>query len=358
MAEFDYGNARIRVMKSRLLVWRELEVLAESGSLQGLIAGLSKTAYCKPVESALTRTSGIECVSIALREDLEATLGKLKGFFDGEARELLAIILRAYDAENLKAILRGVSRQASPQEIFSAVLPVGEIDSRVLAELANAPDPRQVIDLLASMAIPLAQPLLKLRVERPGAGTILMEIRLDQWFYRNSFHYLREEELEGSALKSALEMDADQDNLMTVFRIIQSPEERARLRDWLDSADLTELFVGPGKLSFDLLARAGAQTSIGEAVESLSGTVYEVPLREGLVGYAATSRLSEFEKQLQAFRERWAVAMIPKDPLGIGVVLGYLALKLNEIRNLRWIAHGINSGLPVKIIRSELVKLE
>jgi vacuolar-type H+-ATPase subunit C/Vma6 len=50
--------------------------------------------------------------------------------------------------------------------------------------------------------------------------------------------------------------------------------------------------------------------------------------------------------------------MIPKDPLGIGVVLGYLALKLNEIRNLRWIAHGINSGLPVKIIRSELVKLE
>ena len=40
MSDFDYGNARLRVMKSRLLSRQELEALAEAGSLNGLIAAL------------------------------------------------------------------------------------------------------------------------------------------------------------------------------------------------------------------------------------------------------------------------------------------------------------------------------
>jgi hypothetical protein len=47
MADYDYGNARLRVMKSRLLPRSELEVLAEAGSLDGLIAALTKTVYQK-----------------------------------------------------------------------------------------------------------------------------------------------------------------------------------------------------------------------------------------------------------------------------------------------------------------------
>jgi len=63
MADYDYGNARLHVMKSRLLSTRELEMLVETGSLQGLIAALSKTIYQKSVEAALTRVSGMQCVA-------------------------------------------------------------------------------------------------------------------------------------------------------------------------------------------------------------------------------------------------------------------------------------------------------
>jgi vacuolar-type H+-ATPase subunit C/Vma6 len=45
---------------------------------------------------------------------------------------------------------------------------------------------------------------------------------------------------------------------------------------------------------------------------------------------------------------------ITKDPLGIGVVLGYVALKVNEVRNIRWITQGINLGLKADVVRSEL----
>jgi vacuolar-type H+-ATPase subunit C/Vma6 len=43
-----------------------------------------------------------------------------------------------------------------------------------------------------------------------------------------------------------------------------------------------------------------------------------------------------------------------KDPLGIGMVLGYVALKVNEVNNIRWITQGINLGLKAEAVRAGL----
>jgi vacuolar-type H+-ATPase subunit C/Vma6 len=64
--------------------------------------------------------------------------------------------------------------------------------------------------------------------------------------------------------------------------------------------------------------------------------------------------LSDIERQLKRYRLEWLAAQITKDPLGIGVVLGYVALKVNEVGNIRWIAHGINLGLKADTIQAEL----
>ncbi len=70
--------------------------------------------------------------------------------------------------------------------------------------------------------------------------------------------------------------------------------------------------------------------------------------------YAEASRLSELERQLRRFRLKWMSEKIHSDPLGIGVVLGYSALKVNEVGNLRWIAQGIGLGLSGDSIRANL----
>jgi vacuolar-type H+-ATPase subunit C/Vma6 len=56
--------------------------------------------------------------------------------------------------------------------------------------------------------------------------------------------------------------------------------------------------------------------------------------------------LSEFEVELRAAQLNRAAGRIRTDPLGAGVPLGYLALKSNEIANLRWIARGVATSLP------------
>ena len=77
---FDYGNARLHAMKSRLLSRDELERLAEAGSLQGLIAALTNTPYRKAVEIAITYTTGMGCIHEALRVDLVTQLQKIRQF--------------------------------------------------------------------------------------------------------------------------------------------------------------------------------------------------------------------------------------------------------------------------------------
>lgn len=354
MSHYDYGNARLRAMKSRQLSRRELDTLLETDNLQGLIAALTKTAYCESVEVALARTTGKDCIAEALRHNLVNTVGKVRNFYSGSAGETVSILLRTYDVHNLKTILRGLEKNASPGEILSSTLPIGELTSNMLAELARAPVPRAAIDLLASMGSPFAHPMIKLRAEHPGAGIPIMELALNRWYFQEAYQFLQSTHNSGGGFLAAIQLDADLTNLLTVLRFAHAPGERKFLREWLNTDDLADLFVGPGKLSFSMLKQAGIQETVDAAAAIIIGTPYESPIKAGLNDYAQSARLSGFEKQLKRFRLKWMSMQIAKDPLGIGVLLGYLALKTNEISNIRWIVEGINFGLKADAIRAEL----
>jgi V/A-type H+-transporting ATPase subunit C len=293
----------------------------------------------------------MDCATEALRRDLIDTLGRIRRFYDGRAGELVAIALRAYDVHNLKTILRGVSKHIPPAEIATALLPIGELTSNALDELAGAPGPRVAIDLLASMRIPLAHPLIRLRVERPGAEIPEMELALDRWHFEQARRDLQESPDGAGLLTATLNLEADLANLSIVLRFAHAPAERQLLRKlWrVDGPD--GLFVGPGRLALELLARAAAQDTLEAAVETLKDTPYEMPLRDGLEAYMQSGRLSGFEKHLCRFRLCWMAGLMARDPLGIGVLLGYLALKTNEVGNIRWVAQGIDLGLTTEEIR-------
>lgn len=354
MPEYDYGNARLHVMKSRLLSRRELEALADGGSLQGLIAALIKTVYQQAVELALTRAAGMECIDEALRNDFVNTVGKVGTFYRGSAGKLVEIILQNYEIQNLKAILRGLSKNVPAGDILAVMLPIGQLKLSTMRDLAQLNSPREAIDLMASMGLPFASPLLDVRAETPGAETFEMELALDRWHYRRARQTLQNESGTEDPLYAALALDADLANALTALRFADDPHERDLLRDRLGTDKVEHLFVGPGRIPFDLLTDACGQETVAAAVETLAKTHLGPSLRAGLDAYARSNRLSDIERQLRHFRLEWMARQIARDPLGIGVVLGYVAMKVNEIGNLRWITHGINLGLKPAVILADL----
>lgn len=354
MPDYDYGNARLRVMKSRLLSQRALEALAESDTVQSLIVALLKTPYRKAIETSLTHTSGLNCILDALQLDLIETTTRIRQFYREKASEMVARVLRRYDIHNIKAILRGLGKNAPPGEISSTLLPIGDLSYSLLGEIGRASGLRAAIDLLASLNLPMAQPLIRLRGARPNAEVPEMEIALDKWYFQQELKKQKGGTQEEELFHSALQLDADIINLLTVLRFVHAPAEKKLLRERFGTENIVEFFVGPGRIPFQLLETVVNQSSLSTAVELLTNTPYSAALRAGLESFAKSGRLSDFEKQLERMRLQWLAQWIVRDSLGIGMLLGYLALKVNEIRNLRWISMGINLGLNKERIYQEL----
>lgn len=357
MAEFDYGNARLHAMKSRLLTRRALEGLAEAGSVQGLITALTNTAYREAVEAALVRLTGMACLAEALRTDLVATVGKVRAFFSGRAGELAGIVLRRYDLHNVKTVLRGLAQHAPASDILASTLPVGDLRPADLAQLAGAANFRAAIDLLATWRAPLARPLLELRAHRPGAEVPELELALDRWHMRAALQVARAADEDGRPLLEALTLEADAANILTALRLIGVPDRAAVLRQRFGVDDVTLLFIGPGRAPFAPLAEAAHQPSVAHAVNVLAETPYGPLLAGAMESYSATGRLSVFERALARRQLEHAAGLIARDPLGIGVLVGYVALKTNEVANLRLIAHGLMLGEKPDQIRAELMLL-
>lgn len=354
MEGFEYGNARVRAMRSRLLSKGEVIRMAGASSLNELLSLLAKTPYRKSLEVALVHTSDLDGIFEALRRDFVETAGKIRSFFEEKQANLVDLVLSAYDLHNLKAVLRGLSHQSSRAEIDSALLPIGEMSEVVLAELLHATTTREAVDILATISHPFAQPLLVLRVERPGADLFEMEHALDRWRFQKITRLVKEDREGTETILAALNIETDINNLFTILRFIQAPGEQNLVKARIEREGIQALFPGIGSIPLERLNRIFANKNLKSAVASLTDTVYAQALKEGLVAYEQTGHLSEIEKAFRRYQLHWQAWQIAKDPLGIGVVMGYLALKTNEITNLRRIARGIQLKLAPEAVRSEL----
>ncbi len=358
MSGYEYGNARLRAMRSRLLSRRELIGLAEARSLPEFIGMFAQTSYRRSIELALVQASELESIYQALRHDFVETIVKIRGFYDDSERKLIDLILREYDVHNLKTVLRGLSHQAEQADIDGALLPTCDLPAGILEALLRASSPRGAIDLLATMRHPFAQPLLTLRAEQPGASLDQMEHALDRWRFDEARRALQHEQEEGKRVLAALRLENDIRNIMLVLRLIRYPAEQQALKIRLGHDGMEGILPAEGSIPVERLNRMLAAKRLSAALELLSDAPYIDALRAGMQAYDRSGQLSEIERGLRRFQLHWLSAQIVNDPLGIGVVLGYLAEKGNEVSNLRRAARGIQMRMAPGDIAVEMEFIE
>lgn len=353
MPNFDYGNARLLGVKSRLIPRQQLELFAGLRSVSALLDVLVDTAYGRFIDAALLRAASLAAAGRMLTQAQHAVSAKLRTFYKGSARRQLDLWLCRYDVRNVKAVLRGTARNAPPYEIERAFYPAGELSQHVLSDLAEQPGVGGVIDRLATLGLSLAPALIRARAEHGVDALPALERALDQWLFRHAAERLKRQRSAGR-LREAFALEADVTNLAVVLRIVAADLSVQEWRARLGIEDTDELFVPTGSLPSSMLREAAAQATLDAAVDALSGTPYGDALRSGLRTYLDGVGLGAFEAALQGHRLYRLAGLTRTDRLGIGVPLGVLALKVNEVRNLRWIAQGIYNGLPEARIISRM----
>jgi vacuolar-type H+-ATPase subunit C/Vma6 len=352
MALYDYGNTRLRARISRLQTIETLEAFSDLTSIDSLISALTKTPYQESIETALTYAHGYSCVAEAMRSELHRIVTDLNRFFDGNARENINGIFKRNDLLNIKAILRGLAHEVRLDDITNSFSPLGTIPDPVLVQIAKSKDVLEAISRIVVFQLPVAKPLMELKASHHDLNSFQIELALEKWYFsRIPIDYDGRSE-ESHTLKQYYFIEADIVNLNNILRFVNSSAAYDKL-----GANFQDLFVTTGDISAKKLMALSKMESVEDVIHALLGTRYGGYLQRALTQYKNTHRLSEFENQMRSYLLNWMVTLPKQCPLGIGVPLGYATMKESEIRNIRWIAKGIQSSFDPAYIKENLERI-
>jgi V/A-type H+/Na+-transporting ATPase subunit C len=324
---FGYINARLRAMHGQLLSGKLDEALA-AGSYQEFLRVLSESGMSADLGDATAAGAGLPALDRAVSRNFYNTAQKITGMADGDAGRDIGLLFARYDLTNLKAVARGKLANRPAADIEGSLLPAGTLKPGVLAQLAAANDLTALNGVAGLSGSPLAGAFRKAVVQLAADSDLLaFEVALDQAYYSEGLaqassdtlrNYLRRE-VDGANILTALKLKAQSRTLETERYFLKGGRE-------VDSNRFNQITSGTGGL--DGL----------KAFSSLSDT----------------TDLGSAEAAVRAVILKNAKSLYASDALGIGVTIGFLKEKENEVALTRLIARGKYYNVPAETLRKEV----
>lgn len=357
-ADFVYGNTRLRARKGELFGAVEYEALL-GRDLEETFAALAGTAYHPEVEAVLAVSpADRHALHEALRRHLARSLGELRAFYEGRARELVDLLLSRFDLHNLLTLLRGKARGEPPERVLANMFPLGGLDDAAAQEVARQPELGRAVDLLLSWRLPDPDVAGALAEAWPEYERTEDLSALEHTL--TSRHALRVEQALRAAgpdarpLRALVARERDAVNVLIVLR----------LRFALQLDELTDLppapsagrFLPGGEISADELETALRQPTRAESVARLIDAARREDWRAPLQRIASGGDLPTLQRELETRRVRWAVGLfLTGDPLGLDVPIAFTVAQENEVRNLRLLAEATAGGSAGAAVRAQLI---
>jgi len=346
--DYGYGNARVRGMRSRLLKPAYIEELMRQPDVAKIIHVLIDSTYGPDIEAAIIHGRTPAAMDEALRANMVGIFQKVMGFLNAEAYDLVGALLGRWDQFNIKSIIRGKHMHLTPEEIEDGLYAVGSLTPTDLHQLVNMEDIRAVVDTLVTWGSPYAVPLREHLPEYSEDGNLAaLELALDRYYFSWAAKRLSGRRANAVLARRILGMQADSVNLLTVFRLLKSD---------IGNVDPKSFFLPGGQYVDEALFNSLAGMSdVDEVLDGLKKTPYARQLEAVITNYVEDGSLSVFERALEDFVMRKALDAGRGDPLGVGITIGYLWAKQNEVTNLRIIVKGTAVGMPADRMRKELI---
>ncbi len=352
---YEYANARLRAMKSRLLTSVDYAQLLDEPTIEEVVAQLTRTTYQREIEAALVKAVGWECLSEGLRHHLAHALARITRFFSGTPLALWRMLIAHWEVFNLKTILRGQAHLVPASEILDALIPAGELKESDYGRLAQQTSVRATVDVLATWNDPYARPLINAMPRYTERGDLAdLELALDRARYTLAFKQLADlEDANADIVRAALNAEIDAANILTVMRLSEWGSN-ARLAQRYGSAAPSALLIRGGSSASQKLFAHADVPAMDDLVHELSDTAFGGALARGLARYAEKKTVSVFEDEIDAMLMRQNIALFHRDPLSIGIAIAYLTALVTEVRNLRVIGRGKDAGWKREEIEKEL----
>lgn len=350
--KYGFSNARAKAMKGLLLSQSALEELIKVSTIDAMVELLQRTDYRSDLLSNSMHYSGSELIELAAGSNVVRTVVKLRSFIPKSDLPALKALLRKWDLMNLKTIVNARQLGKSYEEITPFVFPVGELTARDFEQIAKA-DPEAIFNeirktrlgaemLSASTALFSKHMWDTFRNALKNLNTFRqVETILDAYTYMFMDKALSEVAgKDADHIRRILKKEIDARNILIIERLKNRGFPPEKIANYL---------IRGGTMSRAFIRSLMDAKDLGTATHIAKSKFRKLQLKEGEL--TMTDLEIAIEKALAAEK----TLAFHRSVLSVGVILGFLLLKEEELNNLRKIAKGKEYGIPEREIREMLV---
>jgi V/A-type H+/Na+-transporting ATPase subunit C len=323
VSDYAATNARVRSMFSTMLSEQDYNRLAEADDFDALVNHLKRTEYGRFLDQVKDRELSPRRTAFAVRSRLAEAYLSIIFSAPIKARDLLLQLYRAFEVDNLKAVLRGIVAGASWDRVRYLLFPLGSVAVLPAQEMMESGSVASAVDLLRDTPY---YETLSFAMKRYSAEQTLfpLEVALDLNYWRDVWGAANR--LTGQDRTQAMRVIGpllDMTNLMWAIRY--------RVFHHLSEEELINYTLPFGYHVRDEDIRSiAAGADIARIVERVYPGLRNVnDLLED-----ASKGLAELEVQLQRDVIRQCRAVLLGNPFHVGVPLAYLILQEMEIQDL------------------------
>ncbi len=339
-----YIAARAKSRRQKLADRARLRQLINQ-SVDQLTVAVGDLGYRTEIDLYAGKLTGGDLVEAALTHNLEVELQEIVDMSNRAIRPLIEIYTLRFEYQNAKAVLRAVHNEISIEEVGNSILPeVNDINTPWLKVVESSEDLKSAALLMRRKSFGSALA----RVPEDGSLSAY-EDALDRHYFDTAVKAMRT--AKGAPARFLSRLFASEIDHRNIVNILEASAVG------IPSDQLVSLLIPGGRLlpkrSFSTIASGGrgAMLDLLRAGDRFDMSAFEVVLNES----ESTRSLDPVITWMKAREYAMMQRMSYLHPVSALPIIHYVAMKVQEVNDLRLIVRGRLAGLSAEVLEAHVL---
>jgi V/A-type H+-transporting ATPase subunit C len=339
-----YIAARAKSRRQKLADRARLRQLINQ-SVDQLTVAVADLGYRTEIDLYAGKLTGGDLVEAALTHNLEVELQEIVDMSNRAIRPLIEIYTLRFEYQNAKAVLRAVHNEISIEEVGNSILPeVNDINTPWLKVVESSDDLKSAALLMRRKSFGSALA----RVPEDGSLSEY-EDALDRHYFETAIKAMRM--AKGAPARFLSRLFASEIDHRNIVNILEASAVG------IPSDQLVSLLIPGGRLlpkrSFSTIASGGrnAMLDLLRAGDRFDMSAFEVVLEES----ESTRSLDPVITWMKAREYAMMQRMSYLHPVSALPIIHYVAMKVQEVNDLRLIVRGRLAGLSAEVLEAHVL---
>jgi V/A-type H+-transporting ATPase subunit C len=339
-----YVVARAKARRQKLADRARLRQLINQSTDQ-LTVAVGDIGYRDEIDLYAGKLSGGDLVEAALTHNLEAELTEMVNMTNATIRPLVEIYTTRFEYQNAKAVLRAIHNGVAVDEVGNTILPeINDVNTPWLKVVESCDDMKSAAVLMRRKSFGSA--LAKV----PENGTLAeYEDALDRHYYAASQRALLQ--AKGAPARFLARLFAAEIDHKNIVNILEANAVG------LSNDQLVSLLIPGGRLipkrAFSTVATSGrdGMMDLLRAGHKFDMAAFEAVLSEAEASRSLDPVITWMKEREYSMMQRMSYL----HPVSALPIIHYVAMKVQEVNDLRLIVRGRLAGLSAEVLEAHVL---